>query len=101
VETKDDYLDCLKAEIGRECGCPAYFIRTDTVHEESDGKTIWHGEVEVFGLIGHPGAKHCFAWNHGRNRNDPNGELVIALEILPLTSARRAVQAQLRGSGCG
>ena len=38
VNNKDDYLDCLKAEIGREHGCPAYYIRTEIVHEEKECK---------------------------------------------------------------
>ena len=95
METEDDYLDWLKAEIGREYGCPAYYIRTDIVHEEVDGNTVWHGEVEVFGLIGHPHAKRCFAWGHEHDQSDPKGRLVIALEALPIVSAQNAVRIQL------
>jgi len=105
VETEDDYLDWLKSEIGREYGCPAYYIRTVLVHEEVAGNTFWHGAVEIFGLIGHPSAKRCFAWGHEDDQSGPNGRLVITLEALPVVSAQNAVRVQLikdlDGAGLG
>jgi hypothetical protein len=94
-ETKDDYLDCLKAHIGREHNCPAYYLRTETLHEQIDGNTVWTGEVEVFGLIGHPQAKRCFAWGHAADRSDAAGTIVTVLELIPVFSAQNAVQFQL------
>jgi hypothetical protein len=73
VETKDEDLDCLKAEIEQTHKCPAHFIRTETVNVAIAGKSAWLGEVGVFGLIGHLEAKRCFAWGHGPDRVDPKG----------------------------
>jgi hypothetical protein len=94
-ETKDDYLDWLKAHIQREHNYPAYYLRTETVREDIEGNTVWLGEVEVFGLIGHPEAKRCFTWGHSYDRSDSNGRVVFALERLPIVSAQSALRAQL------
>ena len=34
------------------------------VHEVFNGQTVWHGDVEVFDLTGHPKAKRAYAWSH-------------------------------------
>ena len=94
-ETKDHYLDWLKAHIQHAHNCPAYYVRTEMVHEEIEGNTVWFGGVEVFGLIGHSEAKRCFAWGHIYNQSDTNGKVAIALEVMPIASAQNAVRAQL------
>jgi len=94
-ETKKEYLDWVKLQIENGQCCPAYFLHTETVHEEIEGNTVWLGNVEVFGLIGHSEAKRCFAWGHEYDRSDPNGEVVVALELPPIVSAQTALRAQL------
>ena len=94
-ETKDHYLDWLKAHIQEAHNHPAYYLRTETVHELIEGNTVWLGEVEVFGLIGHPEAKRCFAWGHSYDRSDTNGRVVTALERFPTFFAQNAVRVQL------
>lgn len=44
------------------------WIETVPVHETFQGETVWQGEVEVFELVGHPKAKHAYAWSY------PTGE---------------------------
>jgi len=95
VETKDEYLDCLKAEIEQKHNCPAYYLRTEAVHETIEENTVWQGDVEIFCLIGHEVAKRCFAWGHSFDRSDSQGEFIITLDQLPAVSAQNAVRIQL------
>jgi hypothetical protein len=92
---KQEYLDRVKVQIEQKLGCRAYFLRTDTVHEEIEGNPIWFGEVELFGLIGHAEASHCFAWGHEFDRSSRGGEIVVFLEISPIEHAYHAVRTQL------
>jgi hypothetical protein len=95
VEDKNEYLDWLKADIGREYNCPAYYLRTQTVHETLEGSTEWLGDVEVFGLISHLEASRCFAWRQEREGSDSSSRLVIMLATPPAVSAPKAVRIQL------
>jgi hypothetical protein len=94
AETRDNYLDWLKAEIERAHNCPAYYVRTETVRENNGAIAGWSGEVEVFGLIGHPKAKHCFAWGHGAKQTDWKGEFAIVIDSIA-GSPKEAVRMQL------
>jgi hypothetical protein len=94
-ETKDDYLDWLKAHVQHAHNCPAYYLRTERVHEDIEGNNIWRGEVEVFALIGHAQAKRCFAWGHNDERSEPNGKVVVVLELPPIFFVQNAVRTQL------
>ena len=62
-------------------------LRTEPVHEKFKGKTIWKGYVEVFGLAGHPKAKHCYGWTSG----EPE-EFITIMELPPVDSAQSAVK---------
>ena len=92
---KDQYLDWLKAEVQKAYGRPAYYVRTEAVHEAIEGNTVWLGEVEVFGLIGHAQAKRCFAWGHDFDRSDTKGRVIAVLETPSMGSAQHAVRLQL------
>jgi hypothetical protein len=94
-ETQDDYLDWLKAHIQQRHNCPAYYLRTERAREDIEGNNVWRGEVEVFALIGHTEAKRCFAWGHNEEGSDPNGKVVVVLELPPIFSVQNAVRAQL------
>ena len=48
---------------------------------------VWHGEVEVFDLTGHPKAKRCYGWTYG----EPE-EFITILELPPVTDAPSAVK---------
>lgn len=96
VANKPEYLDRLKRHIERTQHCVAYFLRTETVHECVDGRTVWLGDVEVFGLIGHPAATSCFAWGHrGHSSSDHDALLVVVVAVPPVASVRNAVRLQL------
>jgi hypothetical protein len=92
---KNEYLYWLKAEIEREYNCPAYFLRTETVHESVEGNTVWLGDVEIFGLIGHLEARRRYAWGHEYDGSGPAGRLVMMLAIPSAISAPNAVWIQL------
>jgi hypothetical protein len=95
VGDKNEYLDWLKADIEREYNCPAFYLRTETVHETLEGNTVWLGDVEIFGLIGHLEARRCFAWGHEHEGSGSGGRLVMMLSIPPVVSAPNAVRIQL------
>src|SRR6266404_491104 len=65
VTQKQEYLDRLKLVIEHLHKCSARFLRSERVKEEFNGKTLWEGEVEVFGVTGHPKAKRCYGWSYG------------------------------------
>ena len=56
---------------------------------------MWQGEVEVFELTGHPKANRCFAWSHREGTNDQGERVVAVLEIPPLDTGQKAVQAAI------
>ena len=61
--------------------CGAHWLRTEPVHQTVRGKTVWRGEVEVFGLIGHPKAGRAYAWSH--QASDKDERFVAVLESRP------------------
>jgi hypothetical protein len=65
------------------------------VHEVFQGKTVWHGDVEVFDLTNHPKAKRGYAWSHLDGKSDGRERFVAVLEIPPVDSAQKAVQVQI------
>jgi hypothetical protein len=67
-------------------------LRTTSVHEMMDGKTVWQGNVEEFTLLQHSGATKAFAWGW-----DDNGEVryIAVANVPPINSPREAVQAAL------
>jgi hypothetical protein len=88
--TKPDYRTQLKSAIERLHDCSAHHQRTVTVEEVANGKTIWQGEVEVFGLVGHPQARRCYGWRVGDSQ-----DFITVLELPPVDSPQTAVSAHL------
>ena len=75
--------------------CGAVWLKTVHVHETFQGKTIWVGDVEIFNLMQHPKAKRCYAWAHLQRNKEEEARYVAVLEIPPVNSALKAVQASL------
>ena len=63
--------------------------------EVFQGKTIWHGDVEVFDLTGHPKAKRAYGWSHPENADGTGERFVAVLEIPPVDSAAVAVKISI------
>jgi len=91
--SKQDYIAALRAAIQGMHGCLAVWVRTEHVHEVFQGKTVWNGDVEVFTLIDHPKAMRAYAWAHLHGKNDEETRYVTVLELPPVDSALKAVQA--------
>jgi len=88
-----DYLTRLQFAIRQAHNCDAVHNQTVHVHEMFEGKTVWEGEVEVFDLEGHAGAKKCFAWEY---QVEGNGQRIVTVSEKHLVnSASLAVKAAI------
>jgi len=81
------YLARLKVTIQQLYNCGAVHFTTVSVHEMLPDQTVWQGEVEVFNLINHPVAKHCYGWAYGKPE-----QFITVLELPPVTDAQTAVR---------
>ena len=68
--------------------CRATHVTSVYVKEDSEGKTVWEGDVEVFSIYAHPTAKYCYGWSYG----EP-AEFITILELPPVTDPHSAVKA--------
>ena len=93
--TKAEYLGRLQLAVEHWHRCYADHTLTVAVHEVLQDKTIWHGEVEVFHLVGHPTATRCYAWSHREGKRDLREKFVAVLELPPVISPETAVRAQI------
>jgi hypothetical protein len=89
------YIERLAGVIDHLHKCHSTWVKTVTVHEVFRGETIWHGDVEVFDLTGHPKAKRAYAWSHLDGAKDERTRFVAVLEIPPVESAETAVRVQI------
>jgi hypothetical protein len=96
---KKKYLEALRLVIAQMHGCGAVWLRTDHVHEAFQGKTVWKVDVEVFALIHHPSALHCYAWANLKGKDDEKTRFVAILESRFVKGAKTAVQASIVAGG--
>jgi len=74
-------------------GLESTHLRSESVRETFQGKTVWEGMVEVFTVTGHPKAELAYAWSH---ETDEGGRRYVAvLGLPPINSARDAVRAAI------
>lgn len=92
---KVEYIEELRAVIGKLHGCDSKHMESVTVHEVFQGKTAWNGVVEVFALLGHPKAKIAYAWSHLDGDADERTRFVAVLKIPPVNSPETAVKASI------
>ncbi len=57
-------------------GCDSEHLRSESVRETSQGKTVWDGVVDVFALLDHPKANLAYAWSH---ETDTGGRRYVAV----------------------
>jgi hypothetical protein len=95
VESKQDYLSRLQKTVQQLHGCAAVHSDTVTVHEIFQDQTLWHGEVEIFNLTGHPKAKKAYGWSRRDGVQDQTERLVTVLELAPVVSPVTAVRASI------
>ena len=86
------YITKLKEAIRAMHGCGSRHFTTVPVTETFQGKIAWHGDVEVFDLIKHPKAQHCYAWAY-----DEGGTMhtTAVLGLPPVDSAESAVKVAI------
>jgi hypothetical protein len=82
-----EYIERLQQVIFHLHKASSTWVKSVPVHEVYRGQTLWKGDVEVFDLIDHPKAKHCYGWTYG----EPE-ELITVLELPPVTDAQVAVR---------
>jgi hypothetical protein len=87
------YIEALQDAILHMHGCESAYAETVPLKESFEGKTAWAGDVEVFDLIGHPTASQCYAW--GFKDDAEKWQYVAVLQVPPVDSPRRAVQAYI------
>jgi hypothetical protein len=92
---KPEYIEDLRAVIGKLHGCDSKHVESVPVHEVFQGQTAWQGVVEVFDLFGHPKAKRCYAWSHLDGDKDEKTNFVTVLEIPPVDSPQTAVKVAI------
>lgn len=84
----------LKLAVESQHGCTATLAQSVPVKETFDGKTVWEGVVHVFGLTGHPKAKHAYAWSSPIEGSDKRRFFAV-LHVPPITSPVEAVRAAI------
>jgi hypothetical protein len=95
VANDREYLERVKLAVEHLHNCRAIHPSTVPVHEVFRGKTVWHGDVEVFDLTGHSKAKRAYGWSHKEGRDDTGERFLAVLEIPPVESAVTAVRFQI------
>jgi hypothetical protein len=80
----------MATAIAEKEGCPCRYIETLAVKEKYEGKTVWHGLVNVFGLH-RPEEELCYAWLDDKD----NKALVTVLHRPPVESPATAVRAYI------
>ena len=86
------YIESLKKAIRATHGCGARHFTTIPVTERFRGKIAWQGDVEVFDLIKHPKAQHCYAWSYDENGTT---HTTAVLGLPPVVSAETAVKVAI------
>lgn len=99
MDGKQEYLKRLQEAIQQQYKCGAIYRRTVAVHEVVKGKTVWDGDVEVFWLTGHPGAKRCYAWSRQESQNEE--QIVAILEDPPVIGPASAVRTAIASTTTG
>lgn len=81
------YIQRLQMTVEHLHRCSAVHVSSEHVQEVFRGETVWEGDVEVFGITGHPKAKRCYGWSYG----DPE-QFITILELPPVDSPESAVK---------
>ena len=83
-----EYIERLQMVIRQLHGVDSTWECTEPVHETFQGKTVWEGDVEVFG-VKHPKAQTAYAWS------DADGKFTAVLGIPPATDPQNAVKVSI------
>jgi hypothetical protein len=86
------YIEELQDVIRNLHGANSVHLMSVPVHERFQGKTVWNGIVEVFGLVGHESARTVYAWTQSTDLADQPKRHVTVLGVGAVTSAADAVR---------
>ena len=89
------YIAKLKNAIRATFGCGAHHFTTVPVTRLCRGKIAWQGDVEIFDLIKHPKAQHCYAWGYHEGETM---RMTAVLGLPPVDSAETAVKVTIAAS---
>lgn len=89
------YIEELREVIRRLHGVESRHVKSVSVKEIFQGKTVWEGTVEVFDLHGHPKAPKAYAWSHDTDDPQNPKRHVAVLHIPPVTSPEQAVRVAI------
>jgi hypothetical protein len=81
-------IKSLQEAIKAMHGCESRHVGSVPVHEIFKGEAAWHGNVQIFDLIGHEKAQRAYAWQFTEQDETKS---VAVLEIPPIDSAQTAV----------
>lgn len=87
------HIQELQGVIHHLHGAKARHLESVPVTEKFQGRAVWSGVVEVFGLTGHPKTDKVYAWIHATDDPACVKRHVIVLYIPPVVSPQTAVQA--------
>jgi hypothetical protein len=93
MSDKSAFVPLLQDAVQRLHKCEAIHMKTVSVLESFQGRTIWEGNVEVFEVKGHPRAARCFAWLLQEDGDCPR--CVALLDTWPVTSPGTAVRTAI------
>ena len=87
------YIDELRDVIRKLHGVESKHVESVPVTETFQGRTVWHGVVEVFDLVGHPSATRLYAWSQQTVDTKKPRRHVTVPHTDPITSPFLAVRA--------
>ncbi len=87
-------IEQFKRAIESQHGGTATFVKTKTVTETWQGKTVWNGAVHVFDFAGDEQAKRAYAWSEPVDGSD-NRSFYAVLHAPSVDSAKAAVRASI------
>jgi hypothetical protein len=64
-------------------GVESEHVGSVPVKEVRQGTIVWQGMVEVFALVGHPKARHAYAWFHETDDSQHPRRHVTVLHLHP------------------
>jgi hypothetical protein len=91
VHHPQNLIETLKQSILENHDCTATHLQSVWVEEISTDKTLWAGQVEIFGIQGHAKATIAYGWWQEGSK----AGLVTILALTPTMDARKAIQAYL------
>lgn len=89
------YIDSLIEVIYNLHQVVAKHVGSEEIEEIQNDKVVWSGVVDIFEVVNHPTATHCFAWEETCGKNQEDLRYVAILNTQTLRTPRQAVQKML------